>query len=333
VLFGLNPRLGADSFELANEALMRAVDRWDAVRLMDSPDGWFCEPELTNAGYRITAVDPGAMPVHSREAAIEQARVHAGNDSGSYDAYFASVRNPAAANVGLGDPETARTTWVVEASDVMPPPRSTDVHLRGGPPNPNISGPYRMVIFVDDATLARASAWAACSAQSAGVQSAGAAQGDRLDRTAVVRLDGVGHMRIGMTLAEVRRVAGDGANPSHPPACPFLLYPDAGAVITLTASQGELVDAVTVAGGDFRTDAGVGVGSSIEDLGRAYGPLNIHGRVLSINGVPALPGGRFIYLPDDPALSAYAMAFEVEGGVVRSIRSGLRDRVMTAQAC
>ncbi len=110
---------------------------------------------------------------HAKEAAIEKARAYAGTESGRYDAYVASVRSPAAPTVSVGDSGTARPTWVVEASDVALPQRSTDPLLRGGATNP---GPYRMVVFVDDATLTTAGAWAACPPMPA-PQPAGSATG------------------------------------------------------------------------------------------------------------------------------------------------------------
>ncbi|MDQ6838767.1 MAG: hypothetical protein M3137_10665, partial [Actinomycetota bacterium] len=133
----------------------------------------FCEPDLANAGFQISALPPGVAASHAKEAAIEKARAYAGTESGRYDAYVASVRSPAAPTVGVGDSGTGRPTWVVEASDVALPQRSTDPLLRGGPTNP---GPYRMVVFVDDATLTTAGAWAACPPMPA-PQPAGSATG------------------------------------------------------------------------------------------------------------------------------------------------------------
>ena len=130
----------------------------------------FCEPQLTNAGYRITPAPPDVVPTLTEAAAIDQARVYLGNGSGSFGAYLAMVRNPIAANVGLGTAEVPRTTWVVEVSNIVPAPpgephRSRgpdgDPGLRGGAANPAVSD--RMVAFIDDATGTRAGAWSACS--------------------------------------------------------------------------------------------------------------------------------------------------------------------------
>lgn len=117
----------------------------------------FCEPQLTQAGYRISPAPPDSMPALTEEAAIEQARVYVGNDSGTFSAYFAMVRNPVADKV-LGGGEVLRATWVVEASGVVPSPPTG----RGGSGNPNLYPSYRMVAFIDDPTGSRVGAWAAC---------------------------------------------------------------------------------------------------------------------------------------------------------------------------
>ena len=119
----------------------------------------FCEPELTNAGFRIRPPGPSQVPAHTAEAAIAQARLYTDNASGTYSAYFAVVENPIGSQIGF-DGAAARSMWVVEVRGLVPSPRSTDVHLRGGASNPAFSG--RMVAFIDDATLTRAGAWAAC---------------------------------------------------------------------------------------------------------------------------------------------------------------------------
>lgn len=294
----------------------------------------FCEPQLTNAGFRITAPAAGAVPAQTKEAALELARSLPGTGTGNYDGYFASVRNPIAQKVIPGAADTPRPTWVVEASDVIPPTRSTEVGLRGGgPANVDRPGPYWMVVFVDDATLTSVGIFGDCEPIRGPTNPAAVAQPGRLDGSAVVRLDGVGPVRVGMTIDEARRVVGDGGNSTHPPSCSSLVYSVGGSLVLLTASGGEQVDAVSVSGGDLKTDAGVGIGSTVEDLGRAYGALNIHARVASVNGLPTTPASRYIYLPTDPALSAYAIAFDVEGGIVRSLRSGLRARVLADQVC
>lgn len=122
----------------------------------------FCEPQLTNAGYRISPARPDVVPALTEGAAIEQARVYVGNDSGTFSAYFAMVRNPVADHAGLGSSDVPRATWVVEVSGVVPSPPTG----RGGVPNPNLYPSYRMVAFIDDATGTRAGAWSACYEES-----------------------------------------------------------------------------------------------------------------------------------------------------------------------
>jgi hypothetical protein len=117
----------------------------------------FCEPQLTNAGFRISPPAAGAVPAHTKEAVLELARSLPGTGTGPYDGYFASVHNPIAQKVTPGAADTRKPTWVVEASDVIPPTRSTAMNSGnasgGGIADVDRSGPLRMVVFVDDATL------------------------------------------------------------------------------------------------------------------------------------------------------------------------------------
>jgi hypothetical protein len=126
----------------------------------------FCEPHLTNAGYRITPAPADVIPTLTLAAAIDRARVYVSNGSGSFHAYLAMVRNPLAANVGLGTAEVPRTTWVVEVSNIVSPSPGArgpdrDPSLRPGVANPSVSD--RMVAFIDDATGTQAGAWSGCS--------------------------------------------------------------------------------------------------------------------------------------------------------------------------
>ncbi len=97
-----------------------------------------------------------------------------------------------------------------------------------------------------------------------------AALNGKLNKNSVIRLDGIGPVRLGMTIEEATQVADRGANSSHPPPCPALVYPDRGALVTLTASGGDRIDLVSLAAGELRTEAGSSVGSSVgsRSLGR-----------------------------------------------------------------
>lgn len=77
--------------------------------------------------------------------------------------------------------------------------------------------------------------------------------------------------------------------------------------------------------------AGVRIGSSVAALTSAYGELGLHSRSSSVNGVPTASGETLFYLP--PQQPEYAMAFDVEQGVVVGIRAGARERVTAAGQC
>ena len=151
-------------------------------------------------------------------------------------------------------------------------------------------------------------------------------------RFGILRSDGIGPVRVGMTIDEAKQLDGEDGTVSLLAPCPSLTYHDAGAVVTMTASHGA-IDAISISGGSARTELGVGVGSSVADLTRAYGSLAVHAQGSSVNGTPVPPSTRYFYYPSDPAISTTAMAFSVDTGVVGSIRLGLRQAVVADNPC
>ncbi|HVM14687.1 MAG TPA: LytR C-terminal domain-containing protein [Egibacteraceae bacterium] len=151
-------------------------------------------------------------------------------------------------------------------------------------------------------------------------------------QSSAIRPDGFGPMFVGMPLEDARRLYGEGQRMEDPPPCSYLAYRDGSATVVLTGSNGDRFDLVTVTGGVFMTDvAGVRIGSSVTDLGRAYGERDLHGRVASVNGVPSPDVRTLVYLP--PTQPSYAVAFELHQGIVVAIRAGSRDRVVAAAPC
>jgi len=148
-------------------------------------------------------------------------------------------------------------------------------------------------------------------------------------QSSVLRPDGFGPLFVGMTIEDARGIFGAGDPSSDPPPCPHLVYAEGGEVVAFTALTGP-IDLIAVRGGTFRTDAGIGIGSSVPELTRAY--PGIHARVSSVNGIPS-ERQTFGYLPTEPRLAAYAIAFEVERGTVVAMRAGVRERVVAGGRC
>lgn len=149
-------------------------------------------------------------------------------------------------------------------------------------------------------------------------------------QASAIRLDGFGPMFVGMPLDNAVRLYGQGGRIGQPPPCSYLAYTDGGATVLLTASSGDRFDLVTVRGGTFMTDSVIRIGSSLADLTRTYGEVDLHGRMSSINGQPS-SSGQMVYLPSSQP--AYAIAFELQQGIVVAIRAGSRDRVTAAEPC
>jgi hypothetical protein len=151
-------------------------------------------------------------------------------------------------------------------------------------------------------------------------------------RASATRPDAFGPVFVGMSFEQVRGAYGDGTTTDQPPPCPYLAYTDSSATVLFTASSGSGVDMVTLTGGRFLTDRTVGIGSPVADVIRAYGE-ELHGRLSSVNGVPSSGRQTLIHLPVEPRLSDYATAFEIDGGVVVSMRTGSRQRVAGGGRC
>ena len=79
--------------------------------------------------------------------------------------------------------------------------------------------------------------------------------------------------------------------------------------------------------GSFRTtEAGVGLGSTVDELRKAYG------EALDETRHPFLPSGQLLtYLPDEDA--ANGLAFTTDGGAVTSVAAGAVDLITSPESC
>ncbi len=149
-------------------------------------------------------------------------------------------------------------------------------------------------------------------------------------------LDGLGPVDIGMTLAEASTAAGVQIRPipesdlgrgclharadSGPDDRRFMVVDGRIARIEVSGRS--------TSGPRTRTVSGIGVGSTEDEVKRAY-----PGRI-SVEGHPYVPSGHYlVYTPTDPALKHLGMVFETDGRVVTTFRAGLAGPVRWIEGC
>jgi len=133
----------------------------------------------------------------------------------------------------------------------------------------------------------------------------------------VLRLDGLGAVRIGMSLDEARSAAGVPLTLVETPHC-TTLRPDAiPPGFVLTAPGGTTIDYVVVTGA-VATAKGIRIGSKVIDVWNAYpGHLTDH---LSVG--PGGHSGRVVYQVKDPGFEGLAMIFVIADDHVTAMLAG-----------
>jgi hypothetical protein len=154
-----------------------------------------------------------------------------------------------------------------------------------------------------------------------------------LDWTVYLRR--VGPIRIGMPIAEVRRVLGDrdaflewtGREPDNS-ECAYLQSPAIPKSLGLMFQKGLLVR-VDVRETGIRTASGVGVGDTKEKIKGLYGSR------ITVEPHHYLPetGHYLKYTPVDGADRAYEIIFETEDSRVTRFRTGTRAAVALVEGC
>jgi hypothetical protein len=95
-------------------------------------------------------------------------------------------------------------------------------------------------------------------------------------------------------------------------------------LLILSMNGSGRVDVITVSDGNVRTDAGIGVGSTMAEVRTAY--PGIEERLTDGRG-------RLVLRPTDPQLSGYEMVFEVSEGEVVGMWSGRKDLGNSDELC
>jgi hypothetical protein len=145
-------------------------------------------------------------------------------------------------------------------------------------------------------------------------------------------LRGLGAFRIGMSLDAVREAIGDrgasleGLEPDSVDDCSYLRSRALPAGVGLMFMHGRLVR-IDIREGDTRTASGIGIGSTEDDVRRAYG------RRITSEPHKYIDGHYLIYTPVDTRDGGLAMRFETDGRVVLNYRTGRRDAVRLVEGC
>lgn len=144
----------------------------------------------------------------------------------------------------------------------------------------------------------------------------------------VLEMQGIGPIRIGMTVAHAAGLLGtpriDRIEPED--ACGYAWFPRAPEGVSFMLAGDTLVRTNVDTTG-FRTATGVGVGSRETEVLAAYAGM------VRVEPHPYTgPEGHYLIV-DDPAVSGFRMIFETDGTVVTSLRAGRLPEVDLIEGC
>jgi len=152
--------------------------------------------------------------------------------------------------------------------------------------------------------------------------------GAPLSSSSRLRIDGIGPIEVGMTVAQARAAAGTELSLKNEPYCDVLTPtqgPEGVALIVTSPSAGR-VELIIVNGGPVSTVSGIRVGSAEAEVIAAY-----PGRLRSVN--PSLPVHRLIYQASDPALADRILVFVIGDSRVATMYAGVRDQAEADEIC
>lgn len=154
----------------------------------------------------------------------------------------------------------------------------------------------------------------------------------------VLRMDGIGPIRVGMTVPEAEKASGVKLKPIQETMneCTFVAPDGKIQDIIFMVFKGKIVRADTPDEGmsqkpsQVKTPEGIGVGDSMAKVKSTY-----QGRIKTQRHPYGQEGKDFYLLvsPRDPKNKKYLMIFEVRDGVVKSFRSGLSGDVQAIEGC
>ena len=139
--------------------------------------------------------------------------------------------------------------------------------------------------------------------------------------------DGIGAIRVGMTVDDLRKIAGDFAVPNATAECSYVRPSAAPPGVMIMLARGQ-VARVDVDSAGIRTDAGIAVGDSAARVTDAYA-----GRVSSTPH-KYVPGGQYLSTtPVSPQDSSRRIVFETANGRITRFRSGRLPEVEWVERC
>ena len=139
--------------------------------------------------------------------------------------------------------------------------------------------------------------------------------------------NGVGAIRVGMSVEELRKVAGDVPAANASAECSYVRPSAAPPGVLVMLSRGQ-VARIDIDSGGVASDAGIAVGDSAGRVISAYA-----GRVTA-TAHKYVPGGQYVTVKSaSPADSARRMVFETENGRVTRFRSGRIPEVEWVERC
>lgn len=159
---------------------------------------------------------------------------------------------------------------------------------------------------------------------------------ERLTSESRLSLDGIGPVRVGMTLAEASAAGGVQLRLFEQPPGPECRYagPERGSglgdELGFMVYEGRIVSIdIGIMGPDrIRTVSGIGKGATEAEVLRTYA-----GRIRT-ESHPYVPGGKWlIYMPSDASYRHLTMVFEVVEGRVLTFRSGYLEPTLWTEGC
>jgi hypothetical protein len=184
-------------------------------------------------------------------------------------------------------------------------------------------GPARSTVATTVATTAAPTAPPSTANSSGAPRTTSPPQGaGRLGPGSKLRLDGVGPVRVGMTLDEARRAAGVALTETKSPFCRSLTPADGSFQVELVAESGDRITFVSVSQRPITTVSGIGAGSTEAEVMAAYpGQIRVG---------PGAPGRHTLFYRTQ---GTYGMSLLVDDGKVVEIVVGVRARAEADERC